>query len=50
MRRTCLSLLCAAALSVSFTASAQAAPETRGSVVTAARMLDVRSGRMLRNV
>jgi imidazolonepropionase-like amidohydrolase len=53
MRRTCLSLLCAAALSLSFTAFAQPAAEAadaRSSVVTAARMLDVRSGRMLRNV
>ena len=50
MRRTCLSLLCAAALSLSFTASAQSAPDTRSSVVSAARMLDVRSGRMLQNV
>jgi imidazolonepropionase-like amidohydrolase len=50
MRRTCLSLLFAAILSLSFAASAAPAPEAGGSVVTAARMLDVRSGRMLQNV
>lgn len=50
MRRACLSLLCVAALSLSFAASARSMPETNSSVVTAARMLDVRSGRMLKDV